>query len=106
MDVFSLFKKRVEPKKEIVTKAGWYNHKLIPPNAGEKIKIDCGESGIREAVYLDRRFPFLTFTLTDCTHPAQNMNMPESYILGWKPLNRSVTEDVEFEVIEPKQLTQ
>lgn len=86
-------------RKSIVTKEGWYSTNVIKPTAGQKCKIDCGQLGERTAIYCDPR-TLLKWKLTDCTHPWQNMNMYEGYVLGWKPLdNTIITEDAQFEEV-------
>lgn len=93
-------KKEVKPIR--VTKAGWYDPDVIKPERGQKVRIDCGQYGERDAVYLDPR-TMLFWRLTDCTHPMQNMNMWEGHVNGWKPLDKDaiVTEDVEYEEVKP-----
>jgi hypothetical protein len=102
----NLFKRR--KKEEIirpVTKAGWYDVNITQPLVGQKVQLDCNGQ-IREAVYCSPRFPLMTWVATDCDHPMQNINLSGANICGWRPFdkNGSITEDAEFEIIEPKQL--
>lgn len=86
-------------------KAGWYNPDDIKPRPGDTVRLDCGKFGEREAIYLDPRYWLIKWRLTDCTHPMQNMNMPDDYVRGWKPIgNTVVTEDVQYEEVQSLEL--
>lgn len=92
--------------KSIVTKAGWYNPNVTRPHIGQECKIDCGDYGERTAIFRDQRHMFLTWRLTDCTHPMQNMNMYEGHVKGWKPVNPNdvVTVDAEYQEVKQSLL--
>lgn len=109
MGVLSFLKKHQKEEQIIRSvRKGWNNPDDIKPIIGSNVEIDCAKYGVRKAVYLDPKYLFVEWRLTDCIHPHQNVNMSISFIQCWRQLDEfgSVTEDAEFSFVEPKQISQ
>lgn len=102
------FKKKSKKEDGVIRKPkeGWYHPDLMRPKSGDRVRIDCGEFGERDAIYNDPKYMFIQWRVTDCTHPLQNMNMADQYVMGWKPIGETiVTEDAQYEEVAPKLIT-
>lgn len=102
------FKKKEEKKFVFIraTKKGWHNPDVVRPKPGSSVKIDCGNYGEREAIYLPPNSMLTVWKLTDCTHPIQNTHMSDFDVMGWKPIDDEniITLDTDYEDISEFKL--